>query len=202
MDEIIKERILRNLKKNAATYFYSDRHIALREMYLEEPNGCVPEAYLGDDVNKNIYEKFYAVLDAIREEVGVDGIDIYIDVSYESDTVFIMTCGKTVLYKGYSKAWNFWWETLGDLEDYVYQIYREIMACLAQRDGAKQIEIIGDIAAIPGIRIVTFSTSYAIEDAETDEEATEQAEGMLIRDFEQCQHGITDILSARVIKKG
>lgn len=202
MDEIIKERILRNLKKNAAIYFYSDPYTALREMYLEDPNGCVPEAYLGDDVNKNIYDKFYVVLDAVREEVGVDGIDIYIDVSYESDTVFIMTCGNRVLYKGYSKAWGFWWETLDDLEEYVYQVYREIMTCLAQSDSAKQIETIGDTATVPGTRIVTFSTSYVIEDAETDEEATEQAEGMLVRDFEQCQHGITDILSAKVIKKG
>ncbi len=86
MDEIIKERILRNLKTNAATYFHSDPYTALREVYLEDPNGCVPEAYIGDDLNKSIYEKFYAVLDAIIDEVEIDNIGddikIYIDVSY------------------------------------------------------------------------------------------------------------------------
>jgi hypothetical protein len=111
MNDIIKERILRNLKKNAAAYFYSDPHIALTKMYLEDPNGCVPEAYLGDDINKNIYDKFYAVLDSVREETGNRDIEIYIDVSYEDSTKYMMVLGDRVLLKDYRKAWNFWWET-------------------------------------------------------------------------------------------
>jgi hypothetical protein len=132
MDEIKKERILRNLKRNAATYFNPDPYTALREVYLEDPNGCVPDAYIGDDIHKSIYEKFYAVLDAIREEVGVDGIEIYIDVSYESETVLIMILGRMVLFKEHSKAWTFWWETLEDLEAYIESTYQEILSAVAK----------------------------------------------------------------------
>jgi hypothetical protein len=123
MDEIIKERLLRNLKDNADRYFYPDPYTALREMYLEDPEGCVPDTYIGDDLNKTIYDKFYAVFDAIRREVDDNRINLHIDVSYEDSTTVLFVFKNRVLYKDCIKAWNFWWSSEEDLVEELYRIY-------------------------------------------------------------------------------
>ena len=127
MDEVIKERLLRRLKENAARYWYSNNlDKVMREMYLQDPNGCINEDYLSDDLNKAIFDKFYAVLDAVRQEAGIEGVEIYIDVSHDDSTTYLMVLGDRVLLKGHVKAWNFWWETEEELAEEMYSMYCEV----------------------------------------------------------------------------
>jgi hypothetical protein len=199
MESIIKERIFWSLRRNIALYFYADPYAGLKDLYLTDPGCCtIPEEYVGDDLNKNIYDKFYAVLDAIRREVCGEGIDIFIDVSTESESVLLMTSGKTILYKEHVKAWGFWWESLEDFERYIHTVYTEIATYLAQME----LESAVDLPHAPGTREVKFEASYIIADAESDEEAIEQAEEMLRSGFEQCSFGISELFDVKVTNRG
>jgi len=128
MDEIIKERMLRNLKQNAAEYFNHNPYTALKDIFLTNPDGCVPESYLGDDLNRDIHDKFYAVIDVIREETSNQDIEIYIEASYEDSTKCLMILGNKVLLNYSIKAWNFWWTTEDDMIQDIYSMYQGVAA--------------------------------------------------------------------------
>ncbi len=133
MDEILKERMLRTLKASADEKWgqLGDRDKVLRDIYLSDPNGCLPDDYLSDDVMSDIISKFYWVLDAIREEFE-EFIEVYVIPSYEDDTTYLMIYKSKVPVKGHSKAWNFWWETPEELMDFMYEIYCSISKCLTE----------------------------------------------------------------------
>ncbi len=108
-----------------------DRDKVLREMYLEEPNGCIHDAYLGDDVLSDITEKFYWCLDTIRKEFDVF-IEVYVMPSCEDSTTYLMIYESKILVKGHDKAWNFWWNTPEDIMEYMYDLYRSITRSLGE----------------------------------------------------------------------
>jgi hypothetical protein len=130
MDEILKERMLKNLKQAVSDHWggWDDAHKTLREIYLTDLNGaCMPYEFIGEDVLKEIEDKFYFFLGAIRDELPQD-INIYITPSYEDTTVYLMILDDKLLLKDYQKAWHFWFESEEKLMDEMYSIYRRLLA--------------------------------------------------------------------------
>lgn len=130
MDEIIKERMLRNLKQGIAEHWGcgDDGQEVLRKMYLSDPNGaCMPYDFIGEDVLKEIENKFYFFLGAIRDELP-EYIEIYVTPSYEDATSYLMILDDKLLLKDYQKAWHFWFESEEKLMDEMYRIYLKLLA--------------------------------------------------------------------------
>ena len=128
MDEIIKERMVRNLKDEIGNHWGNDGLEVLREIYLSDLKGqCFPDEYIGDDVLKEIENKFYFFLSAIRDELP-EYIEIYVTPSYEDATSYLMILDDKLLIKDYQKAWNFWFESEEKLMDEMYSIYRRLLA--------------------------------------------------------------------------
>jgi len=128
MDEIIKERMVRNLKDEIGNHWGNDGLEVLREIYLSDLKGqCFPDEYIGDDVLKEIENKFYFFLSAIRDELP-EYIEIYVTPSYEDATTYLMILDDRLLLKDYMKAWNFWFESEEKLMDEMYSIYRRLLS--------------------------------------------------------------------------
>ncbi len=130
MDEIIKERMLRNLIEAVGDHWggWDDGHKVLREIYLTDLNGrCLPEEYVGEDVLNEIEEKFYLFLGAIRDELP-EYIEIYISPSYEDTTTYLMILDDRLLLKDYQKAWHFWFKSEEELIAEMYSIYLRLLA--------------------------------------------------------------------------
>lgn len=125
VNEIIKERMLRNLKKSIAWHWGlgDDGERILRELYLTDLKGsCMPDKYLGDDCLKDIYDKFYYFLQAVRDEFK-EFIEIYVIASYEDATGYIMIFQDKLLLIESEKAWHFWHNSEEELADEMYRIY-------------------------------------------------------------------------------
>ncbi len=124
VDEIIKERMLRELKKSLTDHWGNDNDSdkVLRDMFLTESGQCMPDGYLGEDVLVDIEDKFYFFLSAIRDQFEKYA-EIYVQPSYEDTTSFFIILDNRLLYKNYWKAWNFWFESEADLVDEMYRIY-------------------------------------------------------------------------------
>ena len=130
MDEIIKERMLRNLIEAVGDHWggWDDGHKVLREIYLKDPKGaCMPYEFVGEDVLKEIEEKFYLFLGSIRDELP-EYIEIYVNPSYEDSTTYLMILDDKLLLKDYQKAWHFWFESEEKLMDEMYRIYLRLLA--------------------------------------------------------------------------
>jgi hypothetical protein len=133
MDEIPKERMLRRLKDLIDDKWgqIGDKYKVLREIYLTDSNSCIHDDYLGDDVMSDIINKFYYVFEAVREEFD-PFVEVYIVPSCEDDSAYFMILDKTLLVKGHSKAWNFWWESEEELMEFMYEAYCQISKHLAE----------------------------------------------------------------------
>ncbi len=135
MDEILKERMLRNLKIAIGDHWgccndgdCNDGDKVLREMYLSDLKGqCIPDEYVGDDALNEIENKFYFFLGAVRDELP-EYIEIYVTPSYEDATSYLMILDDKLLLKDYQKAWHFWFESEEKLMDEMYSIYRRLLA--------------------------------------------------------------------------
>ncbi len=128
MDELIKERMLRNLKKQIADQWGGDGEQILRELYLSTLNGkSFPESYVGEDILTDIQNKFYYFLDAIRSECD-SFVELYIVPSYDAETVSIIILDDKILYRESRKAWHFWFDSEATLISSMYAIYRVLLA--------------------------------------------------------------------------
>lgn len=130
MDEILKERMLRNLKDEIGDHWGcgDDGYKVLREMYLTDLNGaCMPYEFVGDDVLKEIENKFYFFLGAIGDELP-EYIEIYVTPSYDDATTYLMILEDKLLVRDYQKAWHFWFESEEKLVDEMYSIYHRLLA--------------------------------------------------------------------------
>ena len=128
--EIIKERMLKNLREAIGDHFSynGNSHEVLKGLFLTDLNGsCLPDEYTGEDVLKEIEDKFYFFLGAIRDQFE-QYIEIYVTPSYEDSTAFLMILEDKVLIKDHWKAWNFWYESEDELADEMYRIYLTLEA--------------------------------------------------------------------------
>jgi len=130
VDEILKERMVRNLKIAIGDHWgnCNNGQEVLKEMYLSDLKGnCFPDKYIGEDILKEIEDKFYFFLGAIRDELP-QYIEIYVTPSYEDATTYLMILDDRLLLNDYMKAWNFWFESEEKLMDEMYSIYRSLLA--------------------------------------------------------------------------
>lgn len=100
----------------------------VQNMYFEDPKGCVPVKYIGEDLMNDIHTKFYYPLSFIRwlfvkkhPKLKKETILITIDPSYESSTDYNMTLyeQKIVLLQSLWKAWSFWFKDEMEFEHWV-----------------------------------------------------------------------------------
>jgi len=130
VDEIPKEQMVRNLKQAISDHWgnCNNGQEVLKEMYLSDLKGnCLPDKYIGEDILKEIEDKFYFFLGAIRDEIE-PYIEIYVTPSYDDATAYLMILDDKLLVKDYQKAWNFWYESEEKLMDEMYSIYRRLLA--------------------------------------------------------------------------
>jgi hypothetical protein len=143
----IGNRIYRNVKRNISLYFLGSEDIRgrqkerlMEEFFIGKLDGCVPDRYLGEDVNQDIGNKFYALFDGIRKEVEKkkltgEGINIFVSPSYQDRTDILMTQGDRIIYEDHIKAWNLSWETKDEMKKELEQICREIVDKLKRKEG-------------------------------------------------------------------
>ena len=141
------ERIYRNVKRNISLFFLGDEDIRgrgkeklMEEFFIGRLKGCVPERYLGEDVNTDISNKFYALFEGIRKEVERKDpkgsrIRIFLSPSYEAHTDVLLTLGDRVVYEDHIKAWRLGWESKEDMKKDLEEIYREILSRLERVEG-------------------------------------------------------------------
>lgn len=123
---------------------------AFRKVYLEEPPGCLPDEFIGDDVLLAVRSKFHWPFDAVRDrlekEFGREKmLWIHIDPSYEDTTRAIMTLDdERVLLSFYSKAWSFWWKDEQEMKSDLVRWhrtargeYRKALGALTQDSGSR-----------------------------------------------------------------
>jgi len=135
----IGDRIYRNVKRNISLYFLGDEEIRgkqkerlMEEFFIGELYGCIPEHYIGEDINQDIVDKFYALFDGIRKEIEEKNltkemIKIFVSPSYQDRTDILMTMGDRVIYEDHIKAWHLSWETKKEMKKELEEIYKEIV---------------------------------------------------------------------------
>lgn|GEM_PF-2760422 len=94
---------------------------AFRKMYLQDPHGCVPDEFVGNDLLYSIKEKFYWPLNAVREQLEKEfgnepPLWVYVDPCYDDTTYALLTLGNEhVLFSYGSKPWTFWWKSEAEM---------------------------------------------------------------------------------------
>lgn len=103
---------------------------AFRKMYLQEPDGCVPEEFIGDDLMSAIKDKFYWPFDAVRNqlerEFGSERcIWVNIDPTYDDTTNVVLHLDHAhLLYTYCAKAWKFWWPNENEMKNELLEWHR------------------------------------------------------------------------------
>ena len=107
----------------------------VQEMYFQNPNGCLPYKYLGEDTINDIRTKFYYPLSFLEwlfkkthPKLKHATLLITIDPSYEAATNYILhLCDdKVILLEGSWNAWVFWFEDESEFEEWVDRCLEEM----------------------------------------------------------------------------
>ena len=115
-----------SVTKQLGAHSFVGVQVYVLEMYFEDPRGCVPAKYIGEDLMENIHTKFYyplAFLDWLflkkHPKLKKDTLLITIDPSYESGTNYVVHLyeQKVALLQGSWNAWRFWFENEAEFED-------------------------------------------------------------------------------------
>ena len=108
----IVDRIRRETNDEYA-YFSPGESDVFRTLYLTESDRCLPDHFIGDDLLRDIRAIYAQVFDGLREELrdrlGLRGLWLAIDPSYEDLTFTVLCTHEQVLMLHWSKAWNFFW---------------------------------------------------------------------------------------------
>jgi hypothetical protein len=143
----IGERIYRNVKRNISLCFLGEEEIRgrgkeklMEEFFIGKLDGCVPDHYIGEDINSDIGNKFYALFDGIRKEVErknltKEMIKIFVSPSYMDRTDILMTVGDRVIYEDHIKAWHLSWDTKEEMRRELKEMYSEIVGKLKGMKG-------------------------------------------------------------------
>lgn len=138
----IGNRIYRNVKRNISLYFLGDEDIRgnqkeklMEEFFIGYLDRCIPDSYIGEDINQDIGNKFYGLFDGIRKEIekknlSKDLINIFVSPSYQDRTDILMTVGDRVIYEDHIKAWNLSWATKEEMKKELEDIYQQIVGSL------------------------------------------------------------------------
>lgn len=126
---IFKERMLRNLKNDIVNQWgcdYNEQEV-LEKLFLQDLKyKSMPDEFIGDDLLVEIKNKYFFFFAAISNEINTS-IEVWISPSYEDNTTTLMVLGDKLLYKDYTKPWNFWFESEEALTDEMYRIYLTLL---------------------------------------------------------------------------
>lgn len=94
------------------------------EIWFTKNEGCFPEGLIGDDLMKNIIDKFYVPLafvgDLLRDSLGLpSSVSVTVMPSYEDSTFYTVTYKHLLLEEGDEKAWNFWFANDDEFDRWV-----------------------------------------------------------------------------------
>jgi len=105
-----------------------DRSKDLEEVnaiWFKDNQSCFPAEYMGDDLMCDIIDKFWYPYEFIAELVEEtnktlgQNIRIVVMPSYEDTTSIAIHDGKKVFIEEHVKAWNFFFETDKDFDEWV-----------------------------------------------------------------------------------
>lgn len=147
--EIIKEQMVRNLKAEIVNHWGGDDNPqeTLVKMYLTDlKDNCMPDDYIGEDLLKEIENKYYYFYAAIRDEIK-PFIEIWVSPCYEDDTTTLMILDDKLLLKDHEKPWNFWFESEEALMEAMYLIYLRLLDKSRKQWECYTLEM-GDIEAV------------------------------------------------------
>jgi len=103
----------------------------VRDVYFcDADEGCIPDAYIGDDLLADIREKFSYPLWAMAEKAAVESginaseLEVVIDPSYEDRTTFLVRLRDTgrELYYDSAKAWHFRFDGREDFNAFLREV--------------------------------------------------------------------------------
>jgi DNA topoisomerase IB len=103
----------------------------IMDVYLTKRTTSVPESYLDEDVMTSIrdmyFNIFHAITRVLEKNVKVS-TSILIEPSIDSKTcLVILLNGKDIaLHRHRSKAWNFYYENISELKNFMYEVYEEV----------------------------------------------------------------------------
>jgi len=118
----------------------------IKDVYLTDNKGCIPEGYIGDDVVRDIRKKFVLPLNFIADRVKKELLDklthhyIYalVDADYEDSTHYALilynleTNERSIIFYDSDKAWHYWFASRGEFEEELSSIYDEVHKCLTE----------------------------------------------------------------------
>ena len=129
-NEIIKERMMYNLRMNISDNFYEDGYTGLYEIYIENGENyglCIHDKYIDDDVSRSVMTKMLALYDAVRYEIPTsEYIETKVDVDLYGHTDILLIIGDTIIFRDGMNTWNFVWNSVEELADYLFDVYTQI----------------------------------------------------------------------------
>jgi hypothetical protein len=131
----LQHDLLKRLAQACQEYLGDGR--ALKEVFLTPRGECVPEIYLGEDINGSIANLFHTwyrpICDLVEERTGI-AVSIHVDPSYEDSSVIIITGRQrldfdteALLLRHWWKAWNVHWDSIEDLAAEMVRTYKHLL---------------------------------------------------------------------------
>ena len=116
--------------------------VIARKLYLEDQAGCVPDEILGEELLYAIKSKYYEFFAVIKDRLQKEYIEkkkirhhcisIFVDQSFEDTTAVVITFRDAELFEHTSKAWNFIWPSLAELQKEMTDTFYQMQARLNQ----------------------------------------------------------------------
>lgn len=106
-----------------------DPDAAIAEMYIGKKDSCVPDSQVGDDLTGAIYQKFYTMADAIREQMPIRAehvIQIHVEPDYMDSSWLAFIYKDQILLSWTAKAWHFCWGSVGEMTEWMEQQRRTL----------------------------------------------------------------------------
>lgn len=106
-------------------------------VYLTPRDTAVPEDDIGDDVTEDIRCMYSRPLnfisDRLMKQKKTVGFAVpMVDASWEDSTGYALMYKDRVLYKNYTKAWHFYFESEKDFEEFLQGIWDDCIKALEQ----------------------------------------------------------------------
>lgn len=148
VNEIIKERMIKSLIEETGDVFgdFESRYEIFNKLYIanEHNDGCIHSDYT-DDLQERLHDKLYSIYHAIRCEFNTM-FYITLEIKTESYTKIILHTKNSIVCRDSMKTWNFTWNSIEDLQEYMFDIYSEIESNIEKQLTLDEIEILCDLA--------------------------------------------------------
>ena len=149
-NEIIKERMLRELVLNTSKTFWTlYPHQAFRDLFITDNvnmNTCIHEEYIGDNIDDSVHAKINALYKSIVHmfENNVD-FETYIQIDFDSDTIVTIIFENHIVHKTIMKSWRWTWNSIEELQDFMLDVIFDIISNTEALPTKEELEMIYDI---------------------------------------------------------